>query len=138
MARGWNCNSVPSSAPVSRRSASLVKTPSSTAVSRTLDDQKENAVCRMADGLSRDDDMGKMWPTGKLKARSQVARALAFPPARATSVIPLAANSPLMRPRTLRQTLQTPLARMDAKFAEMNSIGGIYRRFAIRKAVGVH
>src|SRR5438128_9577689 len=52
MPRGCRPSSAPSSAPVSRRSPSLVNSPISTAVSRTLEDQKANAVCRMGDGSS--------------------------------------------------------------------------------------
>src|SRR5688572_8578225 len=47
MPRGWSSSSLPSSAPVRRRLPRRVNRPNCTAVRRTLDDQNENAVCRM-------------------------------------------------------------------------------------------
>src|SRR5712671_1357678 len=50
MPRGCRPSSVASSSPFRRRSLNLVKTPISTAVRRTLEFQKPNAVCRIAEG----------------------------------------------------------------------------------------
>src|SRR6266699_459267 len=52
MPRGCNPSSRPSSAPVMRRWPSSVNTPNSTAVRRTLEDQKAKAVCRIWLGSS--------------------------------------------------------------------------------------
>src|SRR5262245_20044558 len=76
MARGCSLSSEPSSAPVRRRFASRVNTPNSTAVSRTLDAQNENAACRMADGLGCDDDIARLWRVEKYDASHHAAISL--------------------------------------------------------------
>src|SRR5438045_7292391 len=52
MPRGCSPSSEPSSAPVTRRLPSLVNSSNSTAVRRTLEDQKANAVWRIGPGSS--------------------------------------------------------------------------------------
>src|SRR4029077_6384330 len=72
-------SSRPSSAPVTWRSPSWVNTPNSTAVSRTLEDQKAKAVCKIGLGSRGELELGMNHkkPKGPAKRKRKTLKKLA-------------------------------------------------------------